>query len=370
MNNMNVKFYDGKQQDQNIIGEIKYQINQVIERNIFVDGPETRAFEEEWAIENGVQYCVLTANGTSALEIALNALEIRGQSIATTTNSFFATASCIATENYKEPFFIDTDETCNIDLNELEKAYNYKGVIGVNLYGNTLDHKRLQDICQNKKAKLILDLAQSHYSKYEGRNPAEFCDVGCFSFYTTKTLGCFGELGCIVTDNQDIMERAKCLRNHGREKEGYSHVVNSGNMRGDEIQAAIIRVKNKYKDYYINERLKIAARYKNNLKDVPYLELLKQNPYCTQLVNYVFPVFSWKRDDLKTFLKQNGIDTMIHYPYPLPALKVYQGKYAEGVYDNARKQCDKQLSLPFYAGLSNDSIDYVSEKVINFFQKV
>lgn len=364
---MNVKFFDVATQDAPIQQEIRAAINRVLDKGIFVNGPETAKFEEEWAAENGVKYCVLTSNGTSALELALKSLEIQGKSIATTANSFFATASCIATENYTHPFFIDTDHTCNIDLDRLESAHNYDGIIAVNLYGNPCDHETLQRIARGKRVPLILDLAQSHYTKYKSKNPTEFCDVGCFSFYTTKTLGCYGECGALVTDDENVMLAAKCLRNHGRDEDGYSHSKNSGNHRGSEIQSAVLRVKNLHKDYYINERIKVANRYKTNLSSLSYL-LLHENWDATRIVNYVFPIFTPRRNELKAYLEKEGIQTMIHYPTPLPAQKVYQNKYQMTAYPNAVRQCNETLSLPYYAGIPEDQVDFVSEKILRFFQ--
>lgn len=369
---MKIDFFRPDIQDTSFRAEIDAAVKRVLDSNVFVDGEETRKFEEEWGEEVDTKHCVFTSNGTSALEIAVRCceIEIDGGQIATTPNSFFASSSCIASQMY-DPYFVDTDETCNLDLSQLtgRGKWDFEAILAVDLYGNSLDHALLSDIAVDPlEIPVILDLAQAHFCLYEGKSPTQFADVSCYSFYSTKTLGCYGEAGCLCTDDDGVAERARSLRNHGLTNRLYRHQYISGNMRGQEIQAAILRVKLGHKDYYIEERLKLAEQYNKNFSSHPEI-LLKVNPDCTRLVRYAYTIFHPRRNDLRKYLGEQGIHTNIHYPIPLhlqPAFSYLN--HQPGDMPNAERQCNEVLSLPFYAGFKD--VDYVSEKVLHFVENV
>jgi dTDP-4-amino-4,6-dideoxygalactose transaminase len=365
-----ISFFRPDVQDAPFRAEIDMVVKRVLDSNIFVDGEETRKFEEEWSTEVGTKHCVFTSNGTSALEIAVRCCEIDECYIATTPNSFFASSSCMVNPG-SDPLFGDTNDQCNLDLENLLHFDAYDAVLSVDLYGNPVNHNGIRLLCNSPSRQskpYIVDLAQAHYCLYKNECPAKWADVACYSFYSTKTLGCYGEAGCLVTNNDGIAERARSLRNHGLTNQLYRHQYVSGNMRGQEIQAAILRVKLGHKDYYIEERLKLAEQYTKNFSDYPQI-LLKVNPDCTRLVRYAYTIFHPRRNDLQKYLGWQGIHTNIHYPIPLhlqPAFS-YLG-YQPGDMPNAERQCNEVLSLPFYAGF--DDVDYVSEKVLEFLKKI
>jgi dTDP-4-amino-4,6-dideoxygalactose transaminase len=368
-----VPFFCSDVQDAPFKDEIRNAIDQVLCNRVYVDGEETAKFEEEWGNEVGTKYCVFTSNGTSALEIALRSIQIWPEVI-TTPNSFFASSSAILAARHKISFY-DTDETCNLDIKKvMGRLYGrYGAILTVDLYGNPIDHPALQEYCLKNKIWKIADQAQAHYTLYRPLSkfpvsPSRFSDISCYSFYSTKTLGCYGEAGCLCTNNEEIAEKARSLRNHGLTEKLYHHQYISGNLRGQEFQAAILRVKHGHKDYYIEERLKLSEQYTKNFSDYPEI-LLKVNPDCTRLVRYAYTIFHPQRNRLRQHLADQGISTNIHYPIPLhlqPAFS-YLG-YHPGDMPNAERQCNEVLSLPFYAGFKD--VDYVSEKVLEFLKKV
>jgi len=373
---MVVPFFDSARQDAPIQQEINEAILRVSNNHVFVAGEETIKFEEAWAAENGVQHCVFLSSGTAALEIALRCCNLdSGKNIAVTSNSFYASCSCIITIG-SNPIFCDTDNTCNIDLDRLEliltrkRTYNIKGVIAVNLYSNCLDHDRLYKMCQDHNVPLVLDLCQSVFSMYKGRHPETLCDVSTHSFYLSKTLGCYGEGGCLLTNNDKIADTARCIRNHGMTKEPYKHFINAGNQRGIELQTSILNVKLKHKDHYIDGRIKAVEHYKKGLSNFSNL-LLKENPYNTRMVNFVFPIFTDERNALRKHLTDNQIGTNIHYPIPLNLQPVFQGGRYRCNYlcPNAKKQCETELSLPLFVGIIPDEQNYVISKIHEFFRE-
>jgi dTDP-4-amino-4,6-dideoxygalactose transaminase len=191
-----IPFFSLERQNELIGQEIKKKISDVIDSQIFVGGPVVEEFEDRWAAFNGHKHCVFCSSGTSALEIAIRCLDLDNDCyIYTSANSFLASSSCISANN-KQPFFLDTDSSCNFDIAELEKYLkqnldgSYKdGIIGVHLYGNSLDLIRLKQVCHAQKVPFILDLAQAHGCEYQGKPVASYAYLACFSHYVTKTFG-------------------------------------------------------------------------------------------------------------------------------------------------------------------------------------
>jgi UDP-2-acetamido-2-deoxy-ribo-hexuluronate aminotransferase len=196
------------------------------------------------------------------------------------------------------------------------------------------------------------------------------CDVSTHSFYSTKVLGCYGEGGCLLTNDDKIADIARCIRNHGMTKEHYKHFLNAGNYRNTELQSSILNVKLKHKDYYINERVRAVKHYKIGLKNLSHI-FLKENPQNTRMVNFVFPIFVEERNELRKYLLDNGISTNINYPIPLNQQPVLQGGRHRCNYlcPNAKRQCDTELSLPLFAGVTVEELSYVESKIHEFFRK-
>lgn len=366
---MQIKFFDALKQDEHLKEDIQEAINEVLHSNQFVDGPQTRQFEEEYAAYNGVKYCVTTSSGTTALELMFRALKLdNGKNILTTANSFLATASSIVAVG-SNPIFCDTSDDFLLDLNKIEehlKRGNIDAILAVNLYGNLLNLNKLQELGIKYGAKVLIDGAQNALAKFKGKSPASYCLAEAVSFYTTKSFGCYGEGGCVLTNDRDIYEAVKSLRNHGRSTDGYRHTKLGGNARIQEFQTAILRVKLKYANYYIEERQKILNQYNKNFYDFSEI-LTKWNDKDNLIVPYVFPIRVKRQKLLKEFLIQSDIPSIIHYSPIIPLQPCFKYlRCTEKDFPNAYQQSQEVLSLPFYANMPLADVDLVSQKTIEF----
>lgn len=376
-----IKFFDPVEQDKPYQYEIQKSIERVIKSGVYSNGDETKQFEQEYARFNGVKYCAFMSDGTAAIEVMLKASGIDKNSVVVVpASSFLATASAVYAIG-ANVVFVDTDESGLMDLNLLEKELKSRkitDILVVNLYGNVLDYTRLTGLSEKYGAKLFIDGAQNHGCNFNQKPLNDFCVAQSQSFYTTKTIGCYGEAGCILTNDEELYQKYLSMRNHGRNKDNTGHIYLTGNHRGDEIQAAILRVKIKHRDYYIGDRVQSFNRYKKNLQDSDYLlkwnglEIFDNNflglgklMTGNTVVPYVFPILSKKRDELKVYLKKSGIDTAVHYARPI--------NYEACIYNpdldycpNADRHSKEVLSLPFYAGIGEDKIDQVCERLLTF----
>ncbi|MFA5234018.1 MAG: DegT/DnrJ/EryC1/StrS family aminotransferase [Sulfurimonas sp.] len=367
---MRVDFFNAIAQDAPFKEEIRAAVSRVLDSGRFVDGDETNKLEERLAKLNGVKYCALMSNGTSALETLLRCFDLdKGKNILTPTNSFIATSSAISTVG-SNPIFVDSDATCNIDLNLVEKELkngNIQGVLVVNLYGNPVEHEKLYELCIKYGVICLLDLAQSHGTKYKENHPAQYCHGCAFSFYVTKVLGAYSESGCLLSNSKDVIDKAKSLRNHGRSTENYSHQYLSSNLRGSEFSASVLNVKLNHLDYYYGERIKTTQEYNNYFSDYPEI-LLKTTPN-SEIVRYVYNIFVPQRDKLIEYLNKEDIGTNIHYPIIISEQKAYKHlRYVKENFPVAHKQSQETLSLPFWSGFPSKYAQIVSKKVIEFFK--
>lgn len=362
-----IPFLDIKDQDSFIRGEIKYHINKVLESGTFVAGEETSKLERRWAQLNGVRACSLVSSGTAGLELVLRGLDIENKNIITTPASFIATSSAISVTN-NNPVFIDTDETCNLDLDLTEerlKKGDIAAVLFVALYGNPLNQIKLQEICKKYGVYCIGDLCQAHGSEYNGLPIAKYTDAAVFSFYVSKTISTLaGESGAVVSDDEELIEKIQSLKNHGRSNEIYQHSFVGTNARAGEISASIINVKLDYLDHYYEKRIEAAALYNSNFDNLDVI--LKETPN-SKIVRYIYNIFVDKREELMFYLKNQGINCAIHYPNLIPLTDAYKYlNYSGADFPNAFKQANATLSLPFWSGISNDIIAKVSENIKSF----
>lgn len=355
---MKIPFFTLERQNKKIGNDIKRAISEVVDSGIYSNGSKTKEFQDRWSELNNVKYTVFTGSGTNAIEIALKCYEINNDKVLVPTNTFIASASQIRSNSHVE--FIDSDITCNLDIDTISEIHA-KCLIGVNLYGQPLNFDKLKTKL-NTKTKFLLDACQSHFSTYKNKPVAEYAEITVFSFYTTKSLGGAGEGGCLCTDNEEYAKYAVSLRDHGRSNLGYSHDYISGNLRGDEIQSAILLEKLKQKDEIIECRLNAVSRYRKNLEKCDRIKLLPINEESLT-VNYVMPIFVENRDVVKDKLSKIGIATMVHYPIPLhlqPAFKLYN----DISLPVAEKQCKTEISLPLFYGITDSEIDYTSDAVL------
>lgn len=353
---MKIPFFTLSRQNKNIGKNIKKLISDVIDSGIYSDGPKIKEFELKWSEINKVKHTIFTSSGTSALEIAIKCLNSKEKFIVP-TNTFFASASQVPAKNGIE--FIDSDQSGNMDISKISNLQT-QPIIGVNLYGQPLNIDAL--FSKRNKKYIILDLCQSHFSTYKGKSCASYVNISTFSFYTTKVISGAGESGCICTDNDNFADYAKSLRNHGRVIDGYNHKYISGNLRGDEIQAAILLEKLNQKDEIVMSRLESVRQYRHNFIGNKFIRLLPDIRNA-MTVNYVMPIYVNNREKIIDKLSKQSISTMIHYPVPLhlqPAFTKFYNKNCK----NAESQCLTELSLPLFYGITPTEIDYVSEQVI------
>lgn len=375
-----MQFLDLKSQYKSIKKEINLAIKRVLENSVFIGGKEVEEFENEIAKFCKVRYAIGVNSGTDALYLSLKAIGIKeGDEVITTPFTFIATAEVIANCGAK-PVFVDIEpNTYNIDSSKIEKRITKrtKAIIPVHLFGQMADISEIMKIAKKYKLKIVEDAAQAigatirlkkKDKKSEIKKAGSFGDTGCFSFFPSKNLGAYGDGGMIVTDNPEIAEKLRLLKNHGSSsKEKYLNLTLGTNSRLDAIQAAILRVKLKYLNNWNKERANKAQYYNKNLKNIGDIIVPETNPDKTHIFHQ-YTIRTKLRDKLKNYLTKNGIPTMIYYPIPLhlqPAFK-YLG-HKKGDFPEAEKASKEVLSLPIYPELSKKEQDYIIKKIKDFF---
>ncbi len=339
---------------------------EVLRSGWYILGKEDEKFEEEFADYIGSKYCRGLASGLDALYLAFRALDIgEGDEVLVQGNTYIASVMGI-TMNGATPIFIEPDEYDNIDASRLEEAITdkTKAILVVHLYGQACQMDKVMEVAQKHNLRVVEDCAQSHGAKFHGKMTGSFGDVGCFSFYPSKNLGAFGDAGAITTDNPDIAEKIRVFRNYGSEKRYYNMVVGV-NSRLDEMQAGLLRVKLQHLDELNEERTALASRYMEKITN-PLVHLPKVRDGATS-VWHQFVIHCDKRDELKAYLEEYEIGTIIHYPLPPHLQECYQYlEHKKGDFPVAEKYADEVLSLPIYSGMTMEEVDEVA-RVINEF---
>jgi len=361
-----IPFLDLTRQYASIKGEIDAALQQTLDRGSFASSQAVAAFENEFAQYCGVRHCVCVNSGTSALHLAIIASGVQNHDeIITVPFTFIATAWAISYVGAR-PVFVDVEpNTCNIDVDQIARAITPKtrAILPVHLYGQMADLEPIRDICASRGLKLIEDAAQAHGAQYKGRRAGSYGDIGCFSFYPTKNLGGFGEGGAITTDDDDVADRVRQLRDHAQLKK-YRHEELGYNYRMDEIQGAILRVKLQYLETWNTARTKLAEHYLNNLSRTP-LALPFESPERRH-VWHLFVVRSSERDKLGRELSEVSIGTGLHYPTPLHLQPAYGHLgYQRGDFPVAEKLASECLSLPMFPELEKTEIDRICNKLLS-----
>ena len=349
-----------------IRAEIDAAVKNVLDKTNFILGDEVKKFEQEFASYCGVKYAVGVANGTDALKIALLACGIKkGDEVITTPFTFIATTEAIVQAGGIPVFADIVQESYTIDPDDIEKKITKKtkAILPVHMYGHPAEMKKILDIAKKYNLKVIEDCAQSFSAEYSGKKCGSIGDVGCFSFFPAKNLGCFGDGGMVVTSDKEIYENAKALRNHGQ-REKYFSVMDGFNSRLDTMQAAILLVRLKHIDKWTAMRNSVAQKYNELLKDVAMVPMVLKN--CKHSFNYYTIQFKDKttRDKVQKHLIDNKIPCQIYYPCSLHLQKVYENlNYKKGDFPVSEKMQDETLSLPMYPELDDEKIKYITEKI-------
>ena len=338
---------------------------EVLRSGWYVLGKEVEEFEKEFAAYIGVKYAVGVDNGLNALVLAFRALEIGGgDEVLVQGNTYIASVMGI-TMNGATPVFIEPDEFYNIDANEIEEKITEKtkAILVTHLYGQASNMGKIIEICKKHNLELIEDCAQSHGADYKGKRTGSF-GVGCFSFYPSKNLGCFGDGGAIVTENEELMEKLRVLRNYGSEKRYYNQVIGY-NSRLDEIQAGLLRIKLAHIEELTLERAKIAQRYLDEIKN-DLVKLPKIREGATH-VWHLFVVQTDNREKFQKYLSDNNIGSVIHYPIPPHLSEAYEYlNIEEGSLPITESYAKRVLSIPIYNGMEDEEIDYLIEVINNY----
>ena len=351
---------DLKEQHQQIKKEVFEAFEKVYEQTAFSGGPFVEEFEKDFARFCQTEYAVGVNNGTTALQLSMLALGIGpGDEVIIPANTFIATAWGVS-HTGAVPVFVDCDpDTWEIDASVLESRITpkTKAVIGVHLYGQPFDIDAVQAICRKHKLFLVEDAAQAQGARYAGRSVGGFGEMACFSFYPGKNLGACGEAGGLTTNTEKYYKHLQSLRNHGSIVR-YYHDEIGFNMRMGGLEGASLRIKLKYLPDWNQRRKEIAARYHTALKN-PKINMQVQ-PAGHDSVFHLFVVTTENRDGLMKFLNQHNIFPGLHYPVPCHLQKAYAGLgYKKGDFPNSEYLAGHCLSLPMYAELSDEDVEYV-----------
>ncbi len=362
---MKVPFSTFEHMHKEIESEVKDKFSEIYNKGWFIHGTECELFEKEFAEFNGSKYCVGVGNGLEAIILALQALDIKaGDEVIVPSNTFIATVLAVSYTG-ATPVLVDPDpDTYNMSLKGLEEALSdkTKAVIPVQLYGQSSDMDDILEFAHKNSLKVIEDCAQAHGAEYKGKKIGTFGDLGCFSFYPGKNLGALGDAGAVITDNKDLADKVRALSNYGSTIK-YHHDYKGINSRLDEIQAGILRIKLKHLNEYNEFRNKVAEKYLAGIKN-PKIKLPKVGKNRTH-VWHIFAVMCNNRDELQNYLKENGIETVCHYPISIAEQKAYKDDNLKSL-PLAKQISASELSIPMYYGMSDEEVRYVIDTINKF----
>lgn len=330
----------------------------------YILGPELEAFEKAFASYLGVKHCIGVNSGTDALIMAVRALGIGpGDEVIVPAGTYIASVLGV-TENGATPVYVDcTSDTLLIDVSRIEAAITSrtKAILPVHLYGQACNIKAINDIASRHDLFVIEDCAQCHGSKWDGKFTGTESTLSCFSFYPTKPLGALGDAGAVCTNDDELADRIRMLRNYGSRIKYHNESIGR-NSRLDEVQAAALSVGLKHLDESNDIRIRYANKYLRNINN-PKIKLPVTDPHATH-VYHLFPVLVDDQKGFQEYLHDNGIKTQIHYPIPPFAAECYQGTDAgipdgDKLFPNAYYTATHEVSLPIYSGMSEEDADEV-----------
>jgi len=344
--------------------EMKDAAISALENEFYVMGESVHKFEEAFAKYCGAKHAIAVSSGTAALQLCLEAFDVRGKKVLTTPNSFIATSNSVIHAG-GTPIFSDIEsQTGNLDASLLQKQKvdeAVKGIIPVHLYGQPVDMYEMMEFAKSKGLFLLEDACQAHGALYDGKKVGTIGDAGCFSFYTTKNMNVCGDGGMVVTNNDEIANKVKMLHDCGRISK-YEHTMVGYTYRLNTVNAAIGIVQLKHLDEWTEKRRKLAAIYR---KMLPVENCLVDKPDRAN-VYHLFVLKAKNRDEIAMHLKKNEIVTGINYPIPLHLQPVYRQMYGykEGAFPVAELFAKQILSLPLHQNLTEDQVKFVAEKVL------
>lgn len=334
----------------------------------YILGAGLAKFEKEYAAFNQVKHAIGVGNGHDALFIALKTIGIGpGDEVIIPAHTFIATALAVQNAGARPVLADIHPETLTIDPLDVARKISKKtrAIIPVHLYGNPCDMDAIMALAKSNKIPIIEDDAQAQGAEVNGRKTGSIGIINATSFYPTKNLGALGDGGMITTDDDELAAKARAWRNYGKT----THFSEPGiNSRLDELQAVFLSVKLRNLAKWNHERMKIAEMYEERLSGVGDISFQMTLPE-TMNVRHIFPIITSKRDELKKYLAEKEIDTLIHYELPIHLQQSFKWLgHKKGDFPIAESVCDSELSLPIYPGLKEAEVDYVCNCIVDFFK--
>jgi len=366
---MKINLLDLKKNYLSIKNEIDAEYSNLFENCDFILGKKVGIFENNFANYIGIKHFIGCANGTDALEIAIKCLELEADDeVIVQGNTYIATCLGVLNNSIKLVLCDINPDTHMIDLEKLvNKITNKtKAIIVVHLYGLMPNMTEISNICKENNIFMIEDCAQAHGALWDNKRAGSFSDISCFSFYPGKNLGAYGDGGGIGTNNDLFNEKMRKIMNLGC-KVKYQHELLGRNSRLDTLQASFLNIKLKYLDSWNESRRKNVEIYKQNLSDNKHIKLPIHDSNCVP-VYHLFVIRTKFRDELKSYLENNGITCLIHYPISIAETEAIK-KYNFTDIDNCIANSNEILSLPMYPELEEKEILYVCNNINNFFME-
>ena len=354
--------------------QVDSSVLEIFKRGTFINGPSVKEFQTELEEYLKVKHVIPCANGTDALQIALMSLDLKpGDEIITSDFTFAATVEVIALLRLK-PVLVDIDEdTFNIDCDEIIKAITpkTKAIIPVHLFGQVANMNKVMEIAKANNLFVVEDNAQAIGAIYNSnKKSGTIGHLGTTSFFPSKNLGCYGDGGAIFTNNDDLAHTIRGIVNHGMYKR-YHHDVVGVNSRLDSVQAAVLKAKLPLLDFYNERRKQASILYSKNFKNNKNLitPIVKESCQSHVFHQYTLRVLNGKRDELSEFLNDNKIPHGIYYPIPLHRQKAYTDeRYKKEDFKTSIMMSKQVISLPMHSELDEEQIDFISQKVNQFFK--
>ena len=376
MQHMKIQMCDLIGQYKKIQPEVDAAMSQVINNSTFIYGPQVKEFKANLEQYTGTKHVVPCGNGTDALQIALMALDLQpGDEVIVPAFTYVAAAEVIGLLRLV-PVMVDVDyNSFNITLSDVEKGVSEKtkAIIPVHLFGQSCPMEEIMDFAQKHSLFVIEDNAQSlgaHYRFSDGstKQTGTIGHVGCTSFFPTKNLGCFGDGGAMMTEDDVLAERLRMITVHGQSIK-YHHEILGCNSRLDTLQAAILNVKLQHLDEYSQARQRAAKIYSEELAGIDGITLPVEMPYSTHVYHqYTLKVKNGKRNALKTHLAEQGVPSMIYYPLPLNEQNAFKSiTRAACSLEISKELTETVLSLPMHTELTEDQQNYIINSVKSFF---
>lgn len=360
-----IPILDLKPQYESLQAQMDEAILSAVRSGQYINGPNVKAFEKEFAAYTGGAHAVALNSGTDALHLALRALDIGpGDEVITVPFTFVATTEAIGIVGAK-PVFVDIDPaTYNMDVTAIEALISprTKAIMPVHLYGQPVDMDAVMAIAQRHHLAVVEDCAQAVGATYHGKQVGTIGTIGCFSFFPSKNLGCYGDGGAAVTDDATLAQRLVALRGHGGRVK-YYHEELGVNSRLDEVQAAVLRVKLPHVDQWNQARRQVAMRYNEMLAGIPGVKTPEELA-DTVPVYHQYTIRTKDRDRVQKALQERGVQTMIYYPVPLHLQQVHAFiGHQKGDFPKTEHATEEVLSLPIFPELSFEQQQEVVEAI-------